>query len=265
PEQVRLLDGPGVRRHLPVTGAAAEPLGGAHLPLDLRLNAPTVIPAVADWLAGQGVPIAWRTNVLSAEPGLVRTSRGDVRAARTVLAVGHDVDRLYPDAADAAGMTRCRLQMLEVEPPGGVRIASGVLTGLSMLRYAGFTAQPSAAVLRDAVAARTPELLDAEVNLMFVQRPGGAIVLGDTHHYALTHGPFDDEELARLLLREGAALFGAPSLRVLRRWRGEYAASARADVLDTEVADGVRAVSVTSGIGMTIAHGLARAVLDALT
>ncbi|WP_242882308.1 TIGR03364 family FAD-dependent oxidoreductase [Actinomadura litoris] len=260
PEQVRLLDGAGVRRHLPVAGAA--PLGGAHLPLDLRLNSPAVIPAVAEWLAAQGVPIAWRTSVLSAEPGLVRTSRGEVRAARTVLAVGHDVDRLYPDVADAAGMTRCKLQMLEVEAPGGVRIDPGVLTGLSMLRYGGFTAQPSAAALREAVAARTPELLDAGVNLMLVQRPGGAIVLGDTHHYALTHGPFDDEELARLLLREGADLFGVPSLRVLRRWRGEYASSARADVLDTEVADGVRAVSVTSGIGMTIAHGLAQAVLD---
>ncbi|MFB4295333.1 TIGR03364 family FAD-dependent oxidoreductase [Actinomadura sp. NTSP31] len=258
-EQVRMLDADAVAGQARVAGA----LGGAHLPLDLRLDSPTVIPALAGWLAGQGVPIAWRTSVLSVEPGLVRTSRGDVRAARTVLAVGHDLDRLLPDVADAAGMTRCLLRMLEVAPPGGVRVAPGVLTGLSLLRYGGFAAQPSTAALREAVAAEAPGLLDAGVNLMFTQRPGGAIVLGDTHHYSPTHAPFDDEETAGLLLREGARLLGAPSLRVLRRWRGQYASSP-AGVLDVEVAGGVRAVSVTSGIGMTIAHGLAPAVLDSL-
>ncbi|GAA0247981.1 TIGR03364 family FAD-dependent oxidoreductase [Actinomadura nitritigenes] len=259
-EQVRLLDAAGVARRLP----GAEALGGAHLPLDLRLDSPTAIPALAGWLAGQGVPIARRTSVLAVEPGLVRTSRGDVRAARTVLAVGHDLDRLLPDVADAAGMTRCLLRMLEVAPPGGVRVAPGVLTGLSLLRYGGFTARPAAAALREAVAAEAPELLDAGVNLMFTQRPDGAIVLGDTHHYSATHAPFDDEDTAALLLREGARLLGAPSLRVLRRWRGQYASSALTDVLDAEVASGVRAVSVTSGIGMTIAHGLAPTVLDSL-
>ncbi|MBO2464755.1 TIGR03364 family FAD-dependent oxidoreductase [Actinomadura violacea] len=258
-EQVRLLDAAAVARHLP----GPEALGGAHLPLDLRLDSPTAVPAVAGWLAGQGVPIAWRTSVLSVEPGLVRTSRGDVRAARTVLAVGHDLDRLLPDVAEAAGMTRCLLRMLEVAPPDGLRVAPGVLTGLSLLRYGGFAGRPSAEGLRDAVAAEAPELLDAGMNLMFTQRPGGAIVLGDTHHYSPTHAPFDDEAMAELLLREGARLFGAPSLRVLRRWRGQYASSA-AGVLDAAVADGVRAVSVTSGIGMTIAHGLAPAVLDSL-
>ncbi|MBW8482732.1 TIGR03364 family FAD-dependent oxidoreductase [Actinomadura parmotrematis] len=262
PDQVRLLDAAGVARHLPAPGAA--PLGGALLPLDLRLDPRAAIPALAAWLAGRGVPIAWRTSVLSAEPGLVRTSRGDVRADRTVLAVGHDLDRLHPAAADAAGMTRCRLQMLEVAAPGGLRVAPGVLTGLSLLRYSGFAAQPSAAALRDAVTAASPELLDAGVNLMFTQRPDGAIVLGDTHHYAATHTPFDDEDTAELLLREGARLLGVPGLRVLRRWRGEYASSDRTDFLDAEVASGVRAVSVTSGIGMTTAHGLAQAVLDSL-
>ncbi|POM23389.1 hydroxyglutarate oxidase [Actinomadura rubteroloni] len=258
--QVRLLDAAGVARHLPRADPAV--LGGAHLPLDLRLDAPAVIPALAGWLAGQGVPIAWRTTVLGVEPGLVRTSRGEVRAARTVVAAGHDLDRLLPDAAE--GVTRCLLQMLEVAPPDGLRVAPGVLTGTSLLRYRGFAAQPSAAALRAVVAAERPDLLDADVNLMFTQRPGGAIVLGDTHHYAAAHPPFDDEDTAALLLREGARLLGVPSLRVLRRWRGVYASSATTDFLNAKVADGVRAVAVTSGIGMTTAHGLARAVLDSL-
>ncbi|GAA2638740.1 TIGR03364 family FAD-dependent oxidoreductase [Actinomadura fulvescens] len=260
--QVRLLDAAGVARRLPVAGPA--PLGGAHLPLDLRLDAPTAIAAMTAWLEAQGVPIVWRTNVVSVEPGLVRTTRGEVRATRTVLAVGHDIDRLLPDTADGAGVTRCLLRMLEVAPPGGLRVAPGVLTGSSLLRYGGFLAQPSIDTLRKRFASEAPELLDAGVNLMFTQRPDGTIVLGDTHHYGATHAPFDDERTAGLLLREGARLLGVPSLRVLRRWRGEYAASTQTSFLNVEVAEGVRAVSVTAGIGMTTAHGLARAVLDSL-
>jgi hypothetical protein len=138
-----------------------------------------------------------------------------------------------------------------------------VLTGLSLLRYGGFAGLPAAARVRDRVRRESPELAAAAVNLMFTQRPDGDIVLGDTHHYAPTHEPFDDEALAELLLREGARLLGVPELRVRKRWRGVYA-SAPTEFLNREVADGVRVVSVTSGIGMTTALGLAPAVLDDL-
>ncbi|MGJ6965653.1 TIGR03364 family FAD-dependent oxidoreductase [Streptosporangium sp. G11] len=261
-EQAVLLDRSGVAAHLPAHDPGV--VGGAHLPLDLRVDPRAAIPALAAWLAAQGVPILWRTNVLSVEPGLVRTARGDVRAARTVIAVGHDVDRLLPEVADDAGLTRCSLQMLQVAAPGGVRVRPGVLTGLSLLRYAGFSSLPAAEPVRDRIRREAPELTDAVVNLMFTQRPDGDLVLGDTHHYAPTHEPFDDERLAELVLREGARLLGVPELRVRKRWRGVYA-SAGTDFLDREVADGVRVVSVTSGIGMTTAHGLAAAVLDSLT
>ena len=70
---------------------------------------------------------------------------------------------------------------------------------------------------------------------MFTQRPDGGIVLGDTHHYALTHDPFDDETLAELLLTEGARLLGVSHLTVRDRWRGVYATSAHTDFLDTDV------------------------------
>ncbi|MEO3785150.1 TIGR03364 family FAD-dependent oxidoreductase [Actinocorallia sp. B10E7] len=261
PDQVVLLDRAGVATHLPAHDSAV--VGGAYLPLDLRVDPREVIPAVSGWLAEQGVPITWRTNVLAVEPGLVRTTRGDVRAARTVVAVGHDVDRLLPEVADDAGLTRCRLQMLQVAVPKEVRVRPGVLTGLSLLRYRGFASLPAAERVRARVERESPELADAVVNLMFTQRPDGDIVLGDTHHYAPTHEPFGDEALAELVLREGSRLLGVPGLRVRKRWHGVYA-SAPADFLDREVADGVRVVSVTSGIGMTTAHGLAGAVLDAL-
>ena len=90
-----------------------------------------------------------------------------------------------------------------------------------------------------------------------------SLILGDTHHYDRTHQPFDNEEIAELLLREGSRLLGA-KLTVRSRWRGIYAESPATDFLIAWPQPGTAAVSVTSGIGMTTALGLAPAVLDQL-
>jgi glycine/D-amino acid oxidase-like deaminating enzyme len=139
-----------------------------------------------------------------------------------------------------------------------------VLTGTSMLRYRGLAAMPSAAEVRRELLERAPELLDVDMNLMLTQRADGALVLGDTHHYDRTPQPFDDEAVSELVLREGARLLGASGLQVLRRWRGVYAHSPSSDFLVADPHPGTRVVSVTSGIGMSTALGLAPTVLDQL-
>ena len=236
-------------------------VGGAHLPLDLRVDAPTTIPALTRHLIGLGVDIRFGEGVIGIASGHVRTTRGDYSAAQVVLAVGHDVDRFFPDLAAREGVLRCRLRMLEIAPPGGITVDPGVFTGLSLLRYEGFAATDAAAGVRAELAASSPELLEATVNLMFTQRPDGRLVIGDTHHYEKTLSPFDDEGLDELLLASFRRLFGVDDLSVLRRWRGVYAWSPLSPYLVDEPLEGIRVVSVTSGIGMTTALGLARAVL----
>ncbi|ORM30614.1 TIGR03364 family FAD-dependent oxidoreductase [Williamsia sp. 1135] len=262
-EQARWLD----RADRSAVIGGAEVLEAAYLPLDLRVDPERAVGSLATWLAAEGVEFHWGSQVTSIdtdENGVaVRTPNGSVHARTAVHAVGHDVDRLYPQIAADWQVQRCRLQMLEVEAPHGLRIEPALLTGLSMLRYAGFAAMPSAAAVRSRFEIESPELLDVEMNLMLTQRPSGALVLGDTHHNARTHTPFDDERNAELLLREGARLFGAP-LRVARRWRGVYATSPLTDFLVARPAPSVRVVSVTSGIGMTTALGLAPTVLNDL-
>ena len=249
----------------PLTAGRAEDLLGfavpglvaaAHLPADLRVDPTTAVAVVAAHLERLGVEILWRTNVLALDPGVVRTTRGVLRAAKTVLAVGHDVDRFLPDVADAHGLVRCRLRMMEVDSPVGV-VPPAVLTGSSMLRYDGLAQQPSAAAVRAELAEAAPALLEQGVNLMLTQRPDGRLVIGDTHHSDVTEDPFEDERSDALILDEVSRLLGAP-LTVRRRWRGVYASSPKAPFLVAEPMADLLVVSVTTGIGMTTALGLAR-------
>jgi FAD dependent oxidoreductase TIGR03364 len=235
-------------------------VAAAHLPRDLRVDPTTASAAFAAHLERLGVEFQWRTNVLDLQPGLVRTTRGTIRTGNTVLAVGHDVDRFFPDAADAHGLVRCRLRMLEIDAPTGA-VSPAVLTGSSMLRYDGLAQQPSAADVRAELAAESPALIEQSVNLMFTQRPNGRFVIGDTHHYGVTEDPFEEEASDALVLDEIERLLGT-SVTVRRRWRGVYASSPKAPFLVTEPMPDVTVASVTTGIGMTTALGLAKRVLD---
>lgn len=260
--QVVLLSAAEVHSRLSFVGD--DVVGGAYLPLDLRVNPLEAVAALTRWLADSGIEFRFSTHVGSVASGGVQTPSGDVSADRIVHAVGHDVDRLFPHVADAIDLRRCKLHMLDVTPATPVDVGPAVLTGLSMLRYPGLNRLPSATLVQQDFEARFPELLGVEMNLMCTQRPDGTVVLGDTHQYARTHSPFDDEVISELLLREGARLFASP-LTVRRRWRGVYGHSTRTEFLNAEAAPGVRVVSVTSGIGMTTALGLAPVVLDELT
>jgi D-hydroxyproline dehydrogenase subunit beta len=261
PNLARLLGPKQVRDLFPL--AAAEVVGGAHLPLDLRIDPRDAIPSLAAWLESVGVRFAWNTHVGSVEEGVVHTSRGDFHCARSVYACGHDLDRIFPEIAEDYGVQRCLLHMLEIAPPDNVWIGPAMLTGTGLLRYSALAAMPSVAAVRAEIEEHQPELLDRDVNLMLTQRPDGSVVLGDTHHCDRTHQPFDDEGVAELLLREGTRLLGA-KLTVRRRWRGIYAESPTTDFLIAQPHPGARIVSVTSGIGMTTALGLAPTVLDQL-
>lgn len=259
-DEVQLLAARGVADRLRFRPPGLQ--GGAFLPLDLRVDAPAAVAALAGAVQEAGARVLRRTTAHGIEPGVVHTSRGDVRAERVVLAVNYDVDRFFPELADAVGLRRCLLRMLEVDAPGGVVIEPAVLTGSSLLRYGGLASQPSAARVRAQLERRSPELLAHDVNLMLTQRPDGRLVLGDTHRYELTETPFEDEDADRVLLKEFRRLLDVDTLRVRRRWRGVYASSPHTPFLVAEPLPGVTVASVTTGVGMTTGFGLARAVLD---
>jgi FAD dependent oxidoreductase TIGR03364 len=258
---VVLLDAPDVARR---TGELPGVVGGAFMPLDLRVDPRTAVPLFAAWLAEKGVRFAWGTTALVLEPGHVGTSRGDVETDAVVVAVGHDVDRHFPGLAREIGLQRCALHMLRVTAPDGMRLHPAVFTGLSLLRYSAFTRQPSAAALRARFAEQQPQLLAADVNLMLTDQPNGDLFIGDTHVNAVTHDPFQHEALDDLLLDQAGLLLGVDRLSVRERWRGNYAVAPDQEFLVATPAERVRVVCVTTGIGMTTAPGLAFTVIDDL-
>jgi FAD dependent oxidoreductase TIGR03364 len=233
-------------------------LGGARLRDDLRVDPREAVRSLARWLASQpGVRFLWQTSYLGPDDGVARTSRGTIRAARTIVCVGHDLDYLFPELAARAKIERCALQMMRVEAPKGLVLAPAVLTGTSMLRYPAFAETAAAGALRAELTSDRPELLEIGANVMFTQRPNGTLIVGDSHRYATTMDPFQSEKVSRILLEEVAGILGVKELKVKERWQGIYASSSRQPFLIEESAPGVTVAIVTSGVGMTISFGLA--------
>nr|WP_298044505.1 FAD-dependent oxidoreductase [uncultured Microbacterium sp.] len=214
---------------------------------------------MAAHLGACGVDFHWRTAALGAETGTLHTSRGPLHAQTIVFAVNADVDQLFPAIAAAHDVQRCSLDMLLAE---GVGLPVPLLTGSSMLRYSAFATMPAAADVRARYERDAPEVLAYDVNQMYTERPDGTLIVGDTHDVRVTPSPFQDERASDLLLRLGAELFGGP-LRVRERWQGVYARAPH-EFLQAAPADGIRVVSVTTGIGMTCGLGLAESVIDDL-
>lgn len=242
-------------------------VGGALLREDIRVDPRQAVGSMAAWLAAQpGVSFLWRTAYLGPDDAgtsasgivTVRTSRGQLSAARVIVCVGHDLDYVHPEVAGPFEVNRCGLQMALVRPARPLEIRRAVLTGTSMLRYPAFAQTAAAAGLRTELETNSPELLAIDANLMLTQRPDGTLLIGDSHHTETTLDPFLDEATSDTLLDGAAKLLGAGPFTVLQRWQGIYASSPQQSFLVKELQPGVTAVSVTSGIGMTISFGLAK-------
>jgi FAD dependent oxidoreductase TIGR03364 len=244
---------------LPTTAGV---VGGAFLPLDLRVDPRTSAARIADWLASQGVHFEWASSVRTVELHAVHTSTATIAADAVVVAVGHDVDEMFPGLAQSAGIGRCRLSMLAVANPLPHAVEPAVMSGFSMLRYPAYEVCPSLPKLRSSLQASAPDAIAAELNLMATQLPDGDLIIGDTHDYGTNDDPFRAEERDQLVLREAAALLGVDHLGVRQRWQGVYASAPQPYLLATPQ-PGVTLAAVTTGIGMTTAFGFAADVLTA--
>lgn len=256
-ERAELLSQQRLASGIGAPGLTSAAVGGAFLPLDLRVDARTAPLEIATWLQEQdGVWIEWDTTVHDTEDGVVHTSRGDYQAEAVYVCVNHDVDRLYPEISQKWQIRRCALQMALADPVPGWSLDSAVLTGTSLLRYDGFTEMPGAAEVADQIRQHCPQLDQIDANVMFTHRPDGGVILGDSHVTGTTLSPFLDEDVSDRLLEEISEMVGT-KFRLAQRWQGVYAKSGLTNVVDEQVDSRTRSITVTSGIGMTLSFGLA--------
>jgi FAD dependent oxidoreductase TIGR03364 len=239
-----------------------EAMEGALLSsIDVRVDSRGAIPALASWVqAKHGVDIRRGVAVHGVETGRLETTAGRFSADAIVVCPGDDLATLYPDAL--ANVTRCKLQMLRLAPPGW-RLPAAVMSDLSLLRYGGYADLPEAAALKARLQAERPEHLAHGVHLIVVQNADGSLVVGDSHHYAATPDPFRSEAVDRLILDEFQVVFGRPAPAVMERWTGTYA-SAPVQMVIASPARDVRVVTVTNGVGASIAFGLGEQVIGDL-
>lgn len=173
----QLLTAAEVAERAPVVGA----VGGMLRPDDLQVDPLEAAPAIADWLARQGVEFRWRTSALGASDGTLWTSRGPIKAGAVVFAVNYDVDQLFPSIAEEHGVERCGLDMLLAD---GVGVSTPLLTGSSMLRYTAFATMPSPAAVRERYQREEPEIFtrDVVVGVLTGARSQEQLTAAGAHH-----------------------------------------------------------------------------------
>ncbi|GHD58298.1 TIGR03364 family FAD-dependent oxidoreductase [Jeongeupia chitinilytica] len=245
---------------LPTGQVAGALFSGDEIAFESRV----ALPRIVAWLAEvHGVEFVFGTQVNAIDLPAVTTSRGIWQAGQAIVCAGHDFQTLFSDAYAEPPLQRCALQMLRVANPG-LTLGPAFMTGMSTLRYGSFAGLETLAALRRQLDDADPVWLAEGIHLI-VQQVGetGELLIGDSHRYGESVGPFNSEAIDARLLQLAESLLGR-RLTVLERWQGVYA-SGPDGYLVREAAPGVTVVAITCGIGMSVSFGLAeRVVANAL-
>lgn len=237
--------------------------GGLFSPSELRVESREALPKLAALLSDKwGVAFSYGTNVRAVAAPVVETSRGPLRAGKVVVCPGDDVNGLFAEAIAGREVRRCKLQMLRLAP-SGLRLASAVVSDLSLIRYGGYASLPEAARLRARLEEDSAAALRDGVHLIAVQSADGSLVVGDSHHYAPTPDPFAADSVDELILAEFGRVFSRTP-KVVARWTGTYASAPGSGHFCEAVGDDVRLVMVTSGRGASIAFALGEETISDL-
>lgn len=262
-EGCAILDRDALLARVPSAGAT-DALGALWSPHELRVESRTAIPRLAAWLHEKWrVDFLFDTAVLDVEPPRLRISRGLIVADTAIVCPGDDFVSLFADRIGSYKVTKCRLSMLRLANPG-FGLSAALMSDLGLVRYLGYAALPEAGALRTRLAGEQRAHLDHGVHLIVVQSADGSLVVGDSHHYDGTPGPFAEAETERLILDEFQAATGIAPPPVTERWTGVYAtAQDRAMFVDAP-SPHVRIVMVTSGTGASTSFAIAEEVIGAL-
>lgn len=229
-----------------------------HSPHELRVESREAIPQLSAWLAdAHGVRFFFGETALDASPPRVRTSERTLVAERVVLCPGTELTGVAAPWLSRHSLRLTRLQMLRVKPQAGFRLPAAVMSDLSLVRYAGYSALPQAAALLNQLNDEVPASLAHGIHLIVVQSADGTLVVGDSHHDADAAEPFASEAVDRLILAHLHEAVRLERCELVERWTGVYPVGYSADCLVEAPDASLRVVLVTSGSGASTAFGIA--------
>ncbi len=262
----RLLDAPAALARAP----ALEPKGlraALWSPWETCVDPREVVSRLPDWLAREhGVRLVAGRTVRAWEPPFLEAGGERWWAERLFVCPGDEGGPLFPQALAAAGLLRCKLQMLRAAPPApDWKLGPMLAGGLTLRHYEAFADCPSLPALRARVARESPDLDRFGIHVMASQNGRGELVLGDSHEYGDAIAPFDRVEIEALILDYLAGFLRVPGLRVTERWHGIYAKCPDAPWWIGHPAPGAVVVTGVGGAGMTLSFGLAEQVVEAMS
>jgi len=232
-------------------------LGALWSETELTVDPPRVIARIPEFLKERyGVRFHFNTPLTDTE---------SLNADAVIVAGGDDFQTLFPGQFAAQELTRCKLQMLRTEAqPEGWALGPSLAFGLTFRHYPTFGICESLAALKARVAEETPELDEWGIHVMASENSARQIVLGDSHEYGLRVNIFDRSHVNELILAYAQQYLRVPNLKIAETWHGVYAKHTEKPFLRLAPRENLRIVTVTSGVGMTLAFGLAEQTLREL-
>jgi FAD dependent oxidoreductase TIGR03364 len=227
-------------------------IGAVWSPTELTVDPRHVIARLPQFLSERyGVTFHFNTAVSE-------VTTGHLQADVFVVASGDDFQTLFPEIFKDAGLTRCKLQMLRtVEQPQNWALGPALAFGLTFRHYPTFAICDSLAALKARVKDETPEFDKWGIHVMASENSTRQITLGDSHEYGLEVSIFDRAHVNELILEYARQFLRVPDMQIAETWHGVYAKHPDRPFLRLTPQEGVRIVTVTSGIGMTLSFGLA--------
>ncbi|MDT4822292.1 FAD dependent oxidoreductase [compost metagenome] len=197
------------------------------------------------------------------EPGSALTTAGRFTARHILVCSGHDYQTLLAEPMAALKPSVCRLQMLRARLERPLDLQHAVLTGLSCVHYGAFTDLPEAEAIQAEIRRDYPALEKYGIHLLVSPTPYGELIIGDSHDYGSDAAPFNAEEVDQLLISLAEHTLGG-RLQVLERWQGVYGSRGPGPFSVLRAAEGVTAVLMHTGLGMSVGLGLGERTIAAL-
>ncbi|MFQ6573502.1 TIGR03364 family FAD-dependent oxidoreductase [Pseudomonas sp. UM16] len=224
---------------------------------DQQLYFREAIPTLIRFLQQElDVQFHFSTLVRDIQPGKVSTTAGDFSAGQIVVCSGHDYQTLLAEPIATLQPQVCRLQMLRARPRFKLDLQHALLTGLSCVHYGAFADLPQAQALKAQLQSNSPHLMEHGIHLLISPTPHGELIIGDSHAYGSDPSPFNAEQVDNWMIELAEHTLGG-RIEVVERWQGVYGSGGPGAFSLLQVAPGVSAALMHSGVGMSVGPALA--------